>query len=98
MAFEFSKDRMTRRNEHGDLMGYITFPQVKKNLVNIDHVFTDPAFRGQGNAAVMMEVLLCHLEEQGKKALLTCPYAQSYVAEHPQWTKLLPNDIKFEKN
>ena len=93
----FEKERMTMLSDEGIPMGYITFPQVKKGLVNIDHVLTYPKFRGQGNAANMMEALLAHLDEQGKKVILTCTYAQTYVGKHPEWKHLLPDDIYFEK-
>lgn len=98
MNFQFEKERMTLCDENGKLMGFIHFEQVNCKLVNIDHVFTSPDFRGQGVAGKMMEALLEHLSKQEKKAALTCSYAQRYVAEHPQWSHILPTDIHFERH
>lgn len=97
MPFSFEKEKMTLISEEGIPMGYITFPEIKKGLVNIDHVLTYPKFRGQGVAAAMMEALLQHLAERECKVVLTCPYAQNYVGEHEEWSHLLPTDIYFEK-
>ncbi|MBQ8599605.1 MAG: N-acetyltransferase [Oscillospiraceae bacterium] len=97
MPANFEKERMTMLTEDGIPMGYITFPQVKKNLVNIDHVLTYPKFRGQGNAANMMEALLAHLEQQEKKVILTCSYAQQYMADNPQWQHMM-GSVYFEKH
>jgi len=97
MNFHFEKEQMTLLNEDGAKMGHIHFAPVNCQLVNIDHVFTEPAFRGQGIAAKMMEALLEYLSKQEKKAILTCPFAQRYVAEHPEWSHILPTKIHFEK-
>lgn len=97
MDFHFEKERMSMRDEKGAEMGFIHFAQVNCQLVNIDHVFTSPDFRGQGVAGKMMEALLEYLTQQEKKAILTCPYAQRYVAERPQWNHILPTNIHFEK-
>ena len=97
MPINFEKEKMTFINEDGIPMGYITFPEIKKGLVNIDHVLTYPKFRGQGNADNMMDTLLHHLDEKGCKVVLTCSFAQKYVADHPEWEHLLPTNIHFEK-
>ncbi len=94
---EFLKDRMIYRNEAGEEMGYIKFEPLKKELVNILSVYTDPKFRGQGVAAKMMKELFLDLECRNCKAVLTCSYAQKYMVENPQWSHLLPGNIKFSK-
>ncbi len=97
MPINFEKEKMTLLNEEGIPMGYITFPEIKKGLHNIDHVLTYPKFRGQGIAASMMEALLQHLDASDCKVVLTCPFAQRYVGEHSEWSHLLPTNIHFEK-
>lgn len=97
MKFEFVKDRMMMLDEEGKQMGFITFPALKKDLVNIERVWTALEYRGQGVAAQMMEALFVELERQDKRAVLTCPYAQKYMMKNPQWEHLLPKNIKFEK-
>ena len=95
MTFSIEKERITAINADGVPMGYITFPQIRKDLVNINLVVTYPQFRGQGVADSLMEALLIHLDKQDKKAALNCPIAQNYLEQHGQWQHLLPEKIYF---
>ena len=95
MTFAFEKERMTAISSDGIPMGYITFPRVRSNLVNINHVMAYPKFRGQGVADGMMDALLSHLAEQNQKAALTCPYTQQYVRKHDEWKHILPDKLHF---
>lgn len=93
MTFSFEKERITALSSDGIPMGHITFPQINCGLVNISQVVTDPKFREQGVADCMMDALLSHLASQGKKAALTCPNAQQYVARNPRWKTILPGSM-----
>jgi len=97
MKFVFEKERMTARTDDGVLMGSITFPRVRAGLVNITAVTVFPGFRGQGVEDAMMEAVLEHLEAQGVKTALTCPFAQQYVEKNPRWKKILPGEMHFTK-
>lgn len=98
MTFSIQKERITAVSPDGVPMGYITFPRVRAGLVNIDHVSVPPAFRGQRVDEAMMEALFSHLDRQGMKAALTCPFAQQYVEQHPLWKKILPGEIHFTRH
>lgn len=93
-----SAQRLTLKNDKGEEMGHIVLEPISKNLVNIVTVFTQPAFRGQGLAATMMEELLTRLQQRDCRVVLTCSYAQDYFRQHPQWESLLPSHIRVEKN
>lgn len=95
MTFAFDKERVTAISSEGIPMGFISFPQVRTGLVNISHAMTFPRFRGQGVAESMMEALLNHLTHQNQKAALTCPFAQQYIGNHPEWKHILPGEIHF---
>ena len=95
MTVSITKERLTALSSEGIPMGYITFPQVRAGLVNIDQVVIHPSFRGQGVAEEMMEALLRHLTKQGRRAALTSSFAQQYLENHPQWNHLLPGQIHF---
>ena len=97
MTFSFQKDRINAIHSDGISMGYITFPRVRAGLVNINQMTVLPAFRQQGVEEAMMEALLTHLDQQGLKAVLLCPFAQQYVERNPKWKKILPGDIHFTK-
>ena len=93
MTFVFEKERMTAIHEDGSTMGTVTFPRVRAGLVNVTGVTVSAKYRGQRVAEAMLEALLNHLDEQDLKAALTCPPAQNYVANHPQWKRVLPGDL-----
>ena len=97
MTFSFQKERITATSPEGIPMGYITYPRIRPGLVNISQMTVFPAFRQQGMEETMMEALLAHLDQQGLKAVLICPFAQQYVEQHPQWKKILPGEIHFTK-
>ena len=85
--------RLTACSEFGNTVGYITFPQIRKGLVNIDRVQVAPEYRGRGVEAAMMDALLTHLRDQGMKAALTSPAVQRYAAQNPQWKQILPESM-----
>lgn len=97
MTFSFQKERITATSPDGVLMGYITYPRVRPGLVNISQMTVFPAFRQQGAEEAMMEALFSHLDQQGLKAVLLCPFAQQYVEKNPRWKKILPGEIHFTK-
>ena len=97
MTFSIQKECLTATSPDGVLMGYITFSRVRPGLVNISQMTVFPAFRQQGLEETMMETLLSHLDQQGLKAVLICPFAQQYVEKNPKWKKILPGEIHFTK-
>ena len=97
MTFSFQKERITAIGSDGVPMGSITFPRVRAGLVSINQIIIFPAFRRAGVEEAMMEALLAHLDQQGLKAVLLCPFAQQYMEEHPEWKKILPGDIHFTR-
>ena len=98
MTFSIEKERIRAVSEDGILMGYIAFPRVRPGLVNITQVVTLPGYRNQNVDCAMMDALLPHLMRQGMKAALTCPFAQQYAGEHPQWKSVLPREMHFTKH
>lgn len=95
MKTVLEKNRVLLLEEDGKQVGYVTFPSVSSQVVNIDHVFVHPDYRGQQIASQLMELALSQIEQQGKQVILTCPYAQGWLPKHPQWSHLLARDIKF---
>lgn len=89
------KERILLVEEDGSQLGFITFPSVNSRVSNIDHVYVHPEHRGEGLASQLMELALSHLEQQGRQVILTCPYAQKWFPQHPQWAHMAARDIKF---
>lgn len=71
-------------DDEDSIIAEVTFPNVREDLVNINHTYVDDALRGQGVAAKLMEACYDSVKKQDKKAVLTCPYAVKWFDEHPE--------------
>jgi len=61
------------------------------DVVTIPHVETAPADRGNGHAAALMAALLDRLRADGLRIRPLCPFAATYLREHPDHGDLLAN-------
>jgi len=57
--------------------------RVDDEVVTISHVETDPAYRGNGYAAQLMSAVAGSVRADGRTLRPLCPFAASYVREHP---------------
>ncbi len=74
-------------DESGKILAEVTFPDITYGVVNINHTFVDESLRGQGIAGKLMEAVVKKLEEDNKKAYLTCSYAVKWFEANPQYKK-----------
>lgn len=58
-------------------------------VVTLPHVETTPAFRKQGLAGELVGGVLDQLREQGRRVRPSCPFAASFVEDHPEYADLL---------
>lgn len=86
-------ERLTALDSDGKIMGYVTFPRIRRGLVNIDRVQIIPAYRGLKVEEALLDELLLHLLQQETKAVLTSPEAQRHAAANPRWKEILPDSI-----
>ena len=93
MTIAYQAERLTALDSGGRTMGYVTFPRIRKGLVNIDQVQILPAYRSRNLEETLLDALFSHLLQQGTKAALTSPVVQRYVAANPQWKAILPDSI-----
>ncbi len=89
MNFTYNRNQIAYFHSDKNLLAEVTFPDVDENTVNINHTFVDDSLRGQGVAGKLMEALAIHLRSQGKKAVLTCPYAISWFEKHPEYQDIV---------
>lgn len=93
MTIQYQPGRLTAVDSDGRTMGYVTFPQIRKGLVNIDRVQILPEYQSWGVETALLDALLNHLQQQGTKAALTSPAAQRYAADNPVWKQILPQSM-----
>lgn len=89
MEFKQGSNRIYLENQEGTLIAEVTFPPVSRDLVNINHTFVDDSLRGQGIAGKLMEETANKLQQEGKKALLTCSYAVKWFEKNEQYKELI---------
>ncbi len=74
LVFFSEANRILLQNKTGKMLGEITFPNVGKNTVEIDHTFVDSSLRGQGMAGKLVELAVEQIKSEGKQAIPTCTY------------------------
>lgn len=82
MEFIRERNRIYSKDDSGELVAEVTFPDVTDNTVAIDHTFVSPALRGGGLASLLLETAYDEIKRQGKKAYARCRYAVSWFAKH----------------
>ena len=82
MEFRIEAGRIWLNDAHGKTIAEVLFPDRGDGTVEVTHTFVDDSLRGQGVAGKLMEALAAELRREGKRAVLTCSYAQSWFAKH----------------
>lgn len=89
MEFQREPSRIFAMGAGGGLVAEITFPSIRKGVVNIDHTFVDDSLRGQGIAAQLAEAAARQIRGEGRRAVVTCAYAAKWFAQHEEYADLL---------
>ncbi len=89
MEFTKTPNRIYLNDENGKTIAEVTFPEVEKDVVNINHTFVDNSLRGQGIAGQLMKQTAEYLRQNNKKAVLSCSYAVKWFGEHTEFSDIL---------
>lgn len=71
-----------------DLLSFADY-RSRDGAIVVPHVETDPAFRGQGNAARLMDGLLEIIRADGRTIVPLCPFAAAHIRDDPEHQDLL---------
>jgi len=96
MDFLKDNDHIYLNNDEGQMIAEAAWVNNSDGSRNLWHTFVDDSLRGQGIAGKLMEAFAADLRETGKKGVLTCSYAVSWFAKHPEYADLL-RDADAEK-
>ena len=88
MDFLLDSDRIYALDAQGALVAEITFPS-RDGAPDVDHTFVDDSLRGQGVAGQLVEAAARELRRRGAKAGITCAYAKTWFAQHPEYSDVL---------
>jgi len=66
--------------------GHLVFAdyRIRDGHYSLNHVEADPALRGTGAAARLMEAIAAHARANNLKLLPRCPYAVAWFKRHPE--------------
>ena len=89
LKFHYDEDRIWLEDEDGHETACVEFPEVEPGIVNIRHTWVDESLAGQGIASRLIREVTEVLRVEGKRALVTCGYAQSWFSDHMEYLFLL---------
>jgi predicted GNAT family acetyltransferase len=92
MKFERKGNWIFRKDDGGDIVAEITFPNLREGVVVINHTYVDNALRGQGVASELVEAAYEAIKAEGKKAALTCPYAVKWFHDRPEKNDIVTHE------
>ena len=75
----------------GELAGFVQY-HLKDGRIALLHTETDRRFRGHGIAGHLIQASLDSARERHLAVLPYCPFARSWIAEHPAYVDLIPPD------
>lgn len=75
LNIKYEENRIYIEDDNHNLLGEVTFPKVKDNIVDINHTFVDPSLRGQGIGSKLLDAAMEYIKNTGRTAIFTCPMA-----------------------
>ncbi len=85
-------DADRRRYEYvdrtGEALALVEY-RAEGDTVTLHHTFTEPARRGHGYAARVVQFALDDLRARGKRIVPQCWFVAEFVADHPEYRDLV---------
>ncbi|WP_371029856.1 GNAT family N-acetyltransferase [Pseudoclavibacter sp. JSM 162008] len=82
------RSRFALNDGDGTEIGFLSYVTTADAIV-IDHTVVDPAYQGQGLAAVLTDAALTTLGEQSALTIVPqCPYVATFIRKHPEYQPL----------
>lgn len=72
----------------GGKTAYITYRELDRHLLELDHTYVPPEHRGGGVASQLTARALEYAREHGWRVVPTCPFVAAYLERHPEYHEL----------
>lgn len=82
MEWKYSDGRIYSVDESENVIAEATYEMLANGVMNVDHVYVNPEYRGQGIAEKVMLTIVGYLREHKLKATATCSYASAWFNKH----------------
>ena len=76
-----------------ELAGFVTYLLRRHDtVISLLHTEVEPAFQGAHLATHLAQFSLDDARKRGLAVLPFCPYINSWIKKHPEYTDLVPQD------
>ncbi len=82
MEWKYESGRIYSVDENNELVAEVTYVFAKNGVVNINHTYVNPQYRGKGIAGKLMETMVEYLRKNSLKTIAQCSYANSWFKKH----------------
>lgn len=72
----------------GDVIGELHYQNGEGNII-IDHTYVNPAFRGKGIAAQLVEAAVDYARQNNLRIVPVCSYARAVLKPGPEYSDVL---------
>ncbi|HVT67189.1 MAG TPA: GNAT family N-acetyltransferase [Trebonia sp.] len=74
-----------------EFAGFVDY-RLRGQVISLVHTQVEPAFQGEHLATHLARFSLDDARERGLSVLPFCPYINSWIRKHPEYTDLVPAD------
>jgi predicted GNAT family acetyltransferase len=78
-----------------ELAGFVDY-KLQGETISLVHTEVEPAFQGARLATHLARFSLDDARKRGLHVLPYCPYINSWIKKHPDYTDLVPEDDRAE--
>ena len=81
----------------GELAGFAQYRlRQEDGLLSLVHTVVEDAFQGRGLATHLARYALDDARRRGLAVLPFCPYVNSWIKKHPEYTDLVPEESRAD--
>jgi uncharacterized protein len=80
----------------GETAGFAEYHRRGSSTISFTHTVVDDAHAGQGLAGRLARAALDDARAQGLAVLPFCPFVRGWIAKHPDYVDLVPEDRRGE--
>jgi len=77
----------------GEMAGFTEYRR-RPGLIALIHTLIDPRFEGHGLGSKLVRTALSDARSEGLSVLPFCPFVRGYIAGHPNYLDLVPEDMR----
>lgn len=89
MVFQTTPNEILFLGDTGDVKGRVRMSDPQDGVIDIVETYVSPNDRGLGFAGRLMGRAAAYIKDSGNRAKLSCSYAKSWFAKHPEYQDIV---------